>query len=303
MKLVRDTQFCVTNWSALKRREWPNMVACAKQTGPIRWSWPKRFTPLSVKCLIKSAETYELPHRTVTVDQDSYLIINEGTEYASHIDSNDDVETASVFITSELCSEVLATMNMSNERLIDADLQDRPVTFVERLYPRDDKLISILTNIHSLTNSTASDLQLQQQMYVLTEHLLLLHERVNQEIHQLQFSRASTREEIYKRLHICRDYMASNLDRTLALDELATVAGFAPHHLLRMFKEVFDSTPHKYLMQLRLVKARQLVLNTNKQITEICASVGFESVTSFSALYKRNFLVSPLQDRQSKGSR
>lgn len=228
MKIVRDTRFCVTNWSALNRKEWPNMVACAKQTGPIRWSWPKRHTPLSVKCLIKSAETYELPNRSVTVDQDSYLIINEGTEYASHIDSNDDVETASVFITSELCSEVLATMNLSNDTLMDRQLDERSVTFIERLYPRDDKLISILTNIHSLTNSTASDLELQQQMYALTEHLLLLHDRVNQEIQQLRFARASTRDEIYRRLHICRDYMSSNLDRALTLEELATVGGFAP---------------------------------------------------------------------------
>jgi AraC-like DNA-binding protein len=275
------------------------MVACAKQTGPIHWQWPKRYTPLSVKCLIKSAETYELPNRSVTVDQNSYLIINEGTEYASHIDSNEDVETASVFITSELMSEVMATLNLSNDKLIDKYDDDRPVDFVERLYPRDDKLISILTNIHALTNSTASDLELQQQMYVLAEHLLILHQRVKQEIADLQFARAATREEIYKRLHICRDYMSSNLRRSLTLDELSLVAGFAPHHLLRMFKQVFNTTPHKYLMQLRLDQARRLVLNSDEQITDICDAVGFESVTSFSSLYKRNYQLSPLQDRQS----
>lgn len=300
MKIVRDTQFCVTNWSALEREKWPNMVACAKLAGPTSWSWPKRITPLSVKCLLNSQETYELPGRAVTVDQDSYLIINEGTEYASHIESTGDVETASVFIAPETIAEVLQSMRSSNDKLIDIEMSTRPVNFIERLYPRDDKLVSILTAIHRAANSPTDDIKIQQQVYGLTEHLLLLHEKVNREIEALHFSKASTREEIYRRLHICRDYMLSNLSRSQTLEEIAAIAGFAPHHFLRTFKEVFATTPHQYLVKLRLERAQAMVRNGDLSVSDICADVGFESISSFSTLYKKTFNLSPLQDRQAQ---
>ncbi len=299
MKIVRDTQFCVTNWSALDRAAWPNMVACAKLAGPTSWSWPKRVTPLSIKCLLNSSETYELPGRAVTVDKDSYLIINEGTEYASHIDSNGDVETATVFITEESIADVLATMQLTNHKLLDGDAKAKSVHFVERLYPRDDKLVSILTNIHRAANSPGDDINIQQQLYVLIEHLLLLHEHVNSEIEALHYAKASTRDEVYKRLHVCRDYMISNLASQQNLDDIATIAGFAPHHFLRTFKEVFGTTPHQYLIKLRLEKAQSLIRKGTQPISEICLDVGFESLSSFSALYKKAYKLSPMQDRNS----
>ena len=299
MSIVRDTRFCVTNWSAMQREQWPNMVACAKHVGPTTWSWPKRVTPLSVKCLLRSAETYELPGRSVTVDNDSYLIINEGTEYSSHIESTADVETATVFIAPATIADVFASMRNGNQKQLDSEVPTTPVNFVERFYPRDERLIAILTVIHNSTNSSAEDIEIQQQLFALTEHLLLVHEKVNQEIDALKFTKASTREEIYKRLHIARDYMLSNLSQSQNLEQIATLAGFAPHHFLRLFKEVFGTTPHQYLLTMRLDKARSLVRNSTASVNEICADVGFSSLGSFSSLYKKKFLLSPLKDRQA----
>lgn len=81
-----------------------------------------------------------------------------------------------------------------------------------------------------------------------------MHEKVNREIDALNFTKASTRDEIYKRLHIARDYMISNLSQPVSLEPIAVLAGFAPHHFLRLFKEVFGTTAHQYLLALRLEK-------------------------------------------------
>jgi len=276
------------------------VVACAKQVGPISWAWPKRFTPLSIKCLIRSAETYELPGRAVTVDPSSYLIINEGTEYSSRIDSTSDVETASVFLSGEICSQVYASLNLPDEKLLDGDeanAASNPVRFVERLYPKDETITPILINIHRLANTPSSDCQLEDNVYLLVEKLFMLHSQTNREIEQLRFAKPSTKEEIYKRLHVCRDFMVSNIGGNLNLEEIASIAGFAPHHFLRVFREVFGATPHQYLTKMRLERAHDMVLKRDQTISEICASVGFESLSSFSALYKRTFKVSPQQER------
>lgn len=299
MQVIRDTRFCVTNWSALDRKHWPSMVACANQVGPIKWSWPKRVTPLSVKYLLNSSETYELDGRSVTVDPGSYLIINEGTEYASHIESQSDVETASVFISPELLDDVLASVSLAPDQLLtDSNISPPGINFVERLYPSDDRVVPALLNIRKLVNSESSDVQIQEAMHILVENLLLMQAGIKLDIDNLDFAKSSTREEIYRRLHICRDFMLSNLGKSQSLEEIAAVAGFARHHFLRVFREVFGQTPHQYLTKVRLDKARQLVKRTDRSISEICLDVGFESLSSFSALYRRNFQLSPQQDRQ-----
>lgn len=305
MKVVKDTRFCVTNWSALNRKDWPSVVACAKQTGPITWAWPKRVTPLSIKCLIKSSETYELAGRAVTVDQNSFFIINEGTEYSSSINSSTDVETASVFISSALLEEVSASLSFSDSKLLsDPHAEVSGSThFAERLYPRDEQIVPTLKRIHQLANvSVGGEAQIQEQMYLLTEHLLRLHQSVQTEIESLQFARAATREEIYKRLYICRDYMISNLGQPQDLTDVAAVSGFAPHHFLRLFRKVFGTTPHQYLTRLRLEKAKQLVLDGDRSISEICFDLGFDSIPSFSTLYKKYHLLSPSKDREQQRS-
>lgn len=297
MKLVRDTKFCVTNWRALPKQQWPTVVACAKQEGPIKWDWPKRFTPLSIKCLINSAETYQLNGRAITVDPHSYLIINEGTEYSSSIDSDTDVDTASVFINAEVLSDVFASLSNTSDGLLDGDVTHKPVEFVERLYPSDERIRPLLLDIHHLTNSGADDVLIQDRILTLIENLFSVHAAVKSEIEQLQFVKATTRDEVYRRLHVCRDFILSDLSADYSLEEMAAVAGFAPHHFLRVFREVFRATPHQYLTHVRLERARRQVLATNLSISEICASVGFESLGSFSTLYKKHFGASPVQHR------
>lgn len=276
------------------------MVACASQLGPVKWSWPKRVTPLSIKYLLNASETYELSGRTVTVDPGSYLIINEGTEYASHVDSQSGVETASVFISPELLEDVMASISSSADQLLtNPNTSASPINFVERLYPRDEKVVPALLNIRKLVNSGGNDAQIQEAMHILVENLLLMQAGVRLEIDKLDFVKSSTRDEIYRRLHICRDYMLSDISKTQNLEEIAAIAGFARHHFLRVFREVFGITPHQYLMKVRLDKARALVKSTNRSISEICLDVGFESLSSFSSLYRRNFQLSPQKDRQA----
>lgn len=301
MKIVKDTRFCVTNWRALSRKQWPSVVACAKQTGPVTWSWPKRVTPLSIKCLIKSAETYQLPGRSVTVDPNSFFIINEGTEYSSSIDSSSDVETASVFISSALLNEVASSLSGADDKLLlDPNFDfNASFNFMERLYPRDEQIVPTLRRIHQLANlPEGGEALIQEQMYLLTEQLLGLQQQVRNEVQSLDFVKSSTREEIYKRLYVCRDFMISNLSQRQDLTDVAVVAGFAPHHFLRLFKKVFGTTPHQYLTLLRLQKAQQLVHEGKRSISEICFDLGFDSIPSFSTLYKKHYQISPSQDRK-----
>src|SRR5205823_14407191 len=69
-------------------------------------------------------------------------------------------------------------------------------------------------------------------------------------------------------------------------------------HFLRLFKAAFHETPLRYLRRRRLERARRLLTQTDLPVTDICLRVGFESLGSFSTLFRRFAGASPREFRR-----
>jgi AraC-like DNA-binding protein len=82
------------------------------------------------------------------------------------------------------------------------------------------------------------------------------------------------------------------------LEQIAAEAGLSRYQFIRRFAAVFGVTPHRYRQRHRLELAREMLLLGNDAITEVCLSVGFSSLGSFSTLFKRRFGVPPSRFRQ-----
>jgi len=78
------------------------------------------------------------------------------------------------------------------------------------------------------------------------------------------------------------------------------VAALSPFHFQRMFKQAFGRTPMQVLQTARLEAARRLLAHTGDDITSICFAVGFESLGSFSWLFRRRFGISPRAFRENR---
>jgi len=61
-------------------------------------------------------------------------------------------------------------------------------------------------------------------------------------------------------------------------------------------------TPHRYLTRLRLERAARLLSGTDREVTEICAAVGFESPGSFSRLFRRELGRPPSEFRKIRAA-
>jgi AraC-like DNA-binding protein len=107
------------------------------------------------------------------------------------------------------------------------------------------------------------------------------------ESHTLPAQRAATREELWRRLNRGRDFIHARFESPLTLPEIAAAACLSPFHFLRGFKAVFRMTPHQYLSSCRIERAKFLLERTELPVTEICFSVGFESLGSFSSWFTR----------------
>lgn len=120
---------------------------------------------------------------------------------------------------------------------------------------------------------------------------------------KISATRSSTRLELYKRLSHARDFIEKNVDQPITLPQIAGVACLSIHHFLRLFKQVFEETPHQYLTRKRIERAKDLLLTTSISVTDICQSVGFRSPGSFSWLFRRHVGCSPEGFRALNGQK
>ena len=98
--------------------------------------------------------------------------------------------------------------------------------------------------------------------------------------------------DIYQRIATAKVYIDENYHESIDLDEISQQAFLSRFHFHRLFTKIYRRTPHQYLTQKRLDKAKDL-LSQNKAVTEVCNEVGFESIGSFSVLFKKEIGFAP----------
>jgi len=82
-----------------------------------------------------------------------------------------------------------------------------------------------------------------------------------------------------------RNFINNNFDKNLNLESLSEIMSTSKYHLLRLFKKYYGLTPRQYLMDKRIEKSKENLIN-GMTVTETCFAVGFESLGSFSKLFK-----------------
>lgn len=97
---------------------------------------------------------------------------------------------------------------------------------------------------------------------------------------------------IYQRIAAAKLFIDANYNEHIDLEQVSKQAFLSRFHFHRLFKQVYKKTPHQYITQKRLDKAKNL-LQDNKPVTEVCNEVGFESLGSFSALFKKEMGLAP----------
>ena len=94
--------------------------------------------------------------------------------------------------------------------------------------------------------------------------------------------------------------MESNIEEPLTTDEIARHVCVSRRQLERIFKQYLNSVPSQYYLELRLNRARQMLLQTSKSIIQIGLSCGFSSGPHFSSAYRNCFGVTPREDRNQR---
>jgi AraC family transcriptional regulator len=256
---------------------------------------------LSIKSFFGGQAFYEVGRNRYVVGEGAHLVLNHGQPYSIRIDSDAPMESFCVFFAEGFADEVRRSLITPDDHIL-ADPFKPPTTpllFFEKTYPHDAFLSPAILNLRAnIEHATRG--WLEEQFHQMMQRLLHVHEKVYQEVEALPAVRPATREELYRRLQCARDYATALFNTPITLAELADVACLSPNHLLRTFKQLFGQTPHQFITSKRLEEAQRLLLCSERSVTEICFAVGFESLGTFSWLFRRRFGFSPTEFRQQK---
>ncbi|MCB0279533.1 MAG: helix-turn-helix transcriptional regulator [Calditrichaeota bacterium] len=119
-----------------------------------------------------------------------------------------------------------------------------------------------------------------------------------EKINQLKNSCYSNDKQI-ETVIATRHFIDTNFDKELNLDCLSDVGFTSKYHLQRLFKRYYGQTPKQYLIDKRIAQSKHYLI-TGRTVTETCFLVGFESLGSFSTLFKTKTGKSPSEFKKSK---
>ncbi len=274
---------------------WPNMVLCGRAS---HTAYPEHVGPLSLKTVRSGCEVNEVGRARFAVTPGRYLLLNDKQRHTHAVE--EDAEVFLVMFRSGLAAEVLASLTTPTVQLLDnPQASHEPTEFFERTYPSDAVLTSRLESLQKRLHKVdfrdlrESQSALETLFHPVLERLLHLHRNIYKEVEKLPAVRYATKVEAYRRLWRARDFIEASFLEPVSLSRIAEAAELSPHHLLRLFKRVYGETPHQLVTRRRLGHAQFLLEHTDRSVTDICFDIGFESLGSFSTLFKTHLGVSP----------
>lgn len=95
--------------------------------------------------------------------------------------------------------------------------------------------------------------------------------------------------------------MEASLEDPLSTAEIAEDIGISARQLERLFGRYLNSSPKTYMMEIRLHRARHLLVQTEQSITQVAMACGFRSASHFSKVYRGLFGLSPWKQRTTLG--
>ncbi len=266
-----------------------------------------RFGPcahgLSIRAAWGGEERCQFDGRTVAVDDDSFLVLNNGRVCSTQIESAQAVESFAVYFGPALVERAYGAMTLSLEKALERGdtVVERSAEFMETLQPHDKLVSPVLRFIRlHVLRGLDDEAWYDEQLDFLLERMLAHRDGLFGRIDSLKLIRTTTRREIYRRVSLATDYLHSNYREQIDLDALGRAACLSKYHFLRLFTLVHGITPHQYLLRKRAKTALRLLQTTPLDVSEIASCVGFSQRHALLRQMRRWTGLSPREIRRAE---
>jgi AraC family transcriptional regulator len=256
---------------------------------------------LSIKAVLAGSVIWETGGRKYVVRENSYLVVNQGQSYTFTIDSATPSTTLSVFFQNGFVEAIHRDLTQPDSALLDSPdaAKSGSLIFRQRLEPEPSGVLAALRSLYAAKGrGQVSRTATEEAFLRIACALVGEFPRAEEAASRLSAVRASTREELMRRVLRGRDFLLSRMDESVSIADAARAACISQYHFLRAFRAAFRVTPHQFLTAQRLSRARVLLRGGKHSVTDVCFESGFQSVASFSSLFRRHFGVSPQEEQR-----
>lgn len=256
---------------------------------------------LSIKSFFKGRAHYDVMSRQYEVSEKNYLILNNCTSYKLTIDTATPTESFCVFFSPSFISAAVGSIELPYHKLLDDYNGDgsRQVNLIERNYQHGDALSAHICQAKQLYPLMQEDrLWLRQMQHALLQKLLETNAGNKRCVEDIRYVKPATRQELYRRAYYAKDFIDACYSEDIGLDAIASVAMLSPSHLLRVYKSIFHTTPHQYIICKRMQLAKELLTTTDLSVGDVMHSTGYASLSNFSWIFKLHFGYPPTTYRK-----
>lgn len=233
------------------------------------------------------------------IEDDNFLLSRPGEQYDLIVDNLQQTETFNIHINKDFFHGWAHTLTTPHAQLLDKPFENtaaEPALFTQ-LYRKTGDFNLLIARLEAVNEGDMAGFDYVFGQVV--QYLLLCSNDTRQQIANLPAVKQSVKADIYSRLAVAKDFIQSNYNTALNLDELSREIAISKFHFLRLFKLCYGISPYQYLAKIRLEKAARLLKNTNRPISEISDTLGFEYPNSFIKAFQKSYGTPPLQYRKA----
>jgi AraC family transcriptional regulator len=266
-----------------------------------RYFVPDFAGPLSLKATLQGTSTWKVDERECRVSESTYLLVNAGQPYTIMYDEPDDVTTFVLLFKHSYLEEIVAAMRLPQQLLLDDPFRAERIDVPIRLHAGQS---DVLRRLRLFANELAQ-VSLPPELWDLRFYELgiaLVNEMSSSTPHasDIPATKKSTRAELLRRVSIGRDFLVSMCEKAVTVEDAARAACISTFHFHRVFVQAFGVSPHLFLRSFRMQRAAHMLQFNDEPVAEIAHKVGFQSATSFSGAFRKQYGIGPNLFRETR---
>jgi AraC family transcriptional regulator len=259
---------------------------------------------VGVKYVIRGLERYRMNGKHYVVESGNYLLVNAASSGGVAIDSGEPV----IGLCAQLPFELMTQAVSSYAKPEDLDGAEAEHYFTT------DRLVTSLVNGRTTHTGAWMGALAKQPLFsqrvghgmdhevflTLADALVRDHLSVLEQLRGIKVVRSSTRREMHRRVELAVAFIHASYACAITVRDMARAASMSEFHFHRVFRAIKGVPPHRYLNEVRMCRAEELVCAGREPIMDVALQCGFADLATFSKAFKRSFGQAPSTVRGSR---
>ena len=246
---------------------------------------------LSLKYTISGYEKYYINNNQYKVDSGKFIITPPDLTIDAKFSNPTPVESLCIQLSNDLINAAFNDLIFSNDLSENA----RAINLVHDLniYQSINANTTIQSSVNSIIQHFNSPEIIAEKLQLLAQEVCNIQLQLNTKLIRIERIKKSTKSEIFHRIEKAKNFIELNFKDEINLDLIAENSALTKFDLIRYFKQIYQQTPYQYLMQLRLLRAKELIFENKYALETIALKLNFADLPSFSKAFKNHFGISP----------